>query len=239
MYTTAENLNRLRIIGQTYYHPVLWYLPEYLDQCEHKSSSLLNSLRRMVTIKRLPLPPIVENKQIITKITLTQGAEGKLKITYNCLDQNEAIEGGMVNSQTLLIRELDKETLFKYVDLFDVFYNRNHNRGDSSSMELVVSNRRDRRVADKQTTGLTQTKYHLYTSSDLNELLIQVLQYPDTRVTLGKHFLMVSREVKTSEATWVNYVFFEPVKDIKSRTKKSVCTEQVTTSQLLDILSAN
>lgn len=239
MYTTAENLNRMRIIGQTYYHPVLWYLPEYLEQCERKSSSLLNSLRRMVTIKRLPLPPIVENKQIITKITLTQGNAGKLQITYNCLDQNEAIESGTANSQTLITRELDKETLFKYVDLFDVFYNRNHNRGDSSSMELVVENRRNRRVVDKQITGSFQNKYYLYTSSNMNELVMQVLEHPDAQVTLGRHYLLVSREFKEGETTWVNRMVFEPVKYIKSRIKKSACTEQVTTSQLLDILSAN
>lgn len=236
MYTTAENLNRMRIIGQTYYHPVLWYLPEYLDQCEHKSSSLLNSLRRMVAIKRLPLPSIVENKQIITKITLTQGTAGKLQITYNCVDRDE---DDAVSYPMLFTRELDKETLFKYVDLFDVFYNRNRNRGDSSSMELVVEKRRNRRVADKQITGSLQNKYYLYTSSNMNELVMQVLEHPDAQVTLGRHYLLVSREFKEGETTWVNRMVFEPVKYIKSRIKKSACTEQVTTSQLLDILSAN
>lgn len=236
MYTTAENLNRMRIIGQTYYHPVLWYLPEYLDQCEHKSSSLLNSLRQMVAIKRLPLPSIVENKQIITKITLTQGTAGKLQITYNCVDRDE---GDAVSYPMLFTRELDKETLFKYVDLFDVFYNRNRNRGDSSLMELVVEKRRNRRVADKQITGSFQNKYYLYTSSNMNELVMQVLEHPDAQVTLGRHYLLVSREFKEGETTWVNRMVFEPVKYIKSRIKKSACTEQVTTSQLLDILSAN
>lgn len=237
MQTTAQNLQRIRTVGDTYYHPVLWYLPEYLahwtsNPDDKPGSVLLNNIRRIATIKRLPTPPMVEDKRIIVRMTLEDASNGQLNINYITQDLDEALVGNNTKYHTYT-HVVDKELFFKYVDVFDLFYSRNRRRVSAENMEMMITYSRRWRNNVTQASGQTPNTYYWYNPTQLSDLIQLVLPEPAMRVILGRRFVYLISETEEQ----LIRLIIDPVDDFASQIKKGVSVNRVDNDQVMNLLN--
>lgn len=235
MQTTAKNLQRIRIVGETHYHPVLWYLPEYLahraanpdDQC---GSVLLNTLRRIATIKRLPPPPFVEDKRVIVRLSLESTETGQLNINYVTADLDDALAGNHKHQHSY-IHTVDKDLFFKYIDVFDMFYSRNRRRAKAEDMETMITCTQHQRgtESDKQ----AKDTYYWYKPTQLTDLIRSVLTRPMTRVVLGRYYVYLTQHTEQR----INRILIDPIDNYDYQIKKGVSVDRIDNAQVMNLLN--
>lgn len=124
MQTTTLDVKQSHKAGEVHYHPVLWYLPEYMEYRENNpedpcSHGVLNNMRRIAAIKRLAIPPMLEDKRVIIDIRFEETSEDLMVIRYMTVDLDK-VQAGNPGQTHEYTRTIAKGLFSRRVDEGDI-----------------------------------------------------------------------------------------------------------------------
>lgn len=230
MQTTAENLNKLRTTLERHYHPVYWYLPEYLEFLHENpdkdsSAPLLNKLRRFIAIKRLPLPLVVVNKEIISRISIQLKTDDEALLTYQCIDLTETQLSPSNALKQSYTRSVKVQYLMQHLDLFEIFCNRNRVTDPVTAL-----------LCKQVSETLIDNKQHrsLYMVERFNRVLLELLAR-DVKIILGKYHLTCwkSTPVEGEGRVLLQNLFFSPHRSKRDSNKQQAVLDNITNQDLI------